>query len=145
VLFGVLIRYRPHALAPVAVVLFTLVATYSEADGVLAKQRELYHPGWISPGEVAKQNRVRHVGYDMDHLDRTGIWIYQWFLPHTEVGRFWGSRERPPGRYVISSKDWEREHPADTATLLWADSDRDQALWRVVERGESGPTTEAGR
>jgi hypothetical protein len=83
VLFGFLARSRAAALAPVTLGLFALIAAYSEHDAVLAMQRSLYAPGWTSPREVAETNRVRHVAYDMDHLDRTGVWIYQRFMPHT--------------------------------------------------------------
>jgi hypothetical protein len=130
-LFGFLARNRPTALAPVTLSLFTLVAAYSENEAVLATQRSLYSPEWTSPRDAAETYRMRHVAYDMDHLDRTGVWIYQWFLPHTRVVRFWGSRERPPARHVISSKSWQREHPGDSATVLWVDPARDQALWRL--------------
>jgi hypothetical protein len=130
-LFAFLARTRPAAIAPVALGLFALIAAYSEHDAVLATQRSLYPAGWTSPREAAERYRIKYVGYDMDHRDRTGIWIYQWFLPHTQVVRFWGSRDRSPTRHVISSKGWQREHPADSATVVWMDPGRDQALWRL--------------
>ena len=74
---------------------------------------------------------MRQLAYDRDHQDDTGIWVYQWFLPHTRVLVFWSSREQPPARYIISSQGWQREHPGQSATALWLDPTRDQALWRL--------------
>jgi hypothetical protein len=130
-LFGFLLRTRPAALAPVTLGLFALVSAYSENDAVLARQRSFYPAGWTSPGDAAQENHVRQLAYDRDHQDDTGIWVYQWFLPHTRVLVFWSSREQPPARYIISSQGWQREHPGQSATALWLDPTRDQALWRL--------------
>lgn len=130
-LFGFLLRTRPAALAPVTLGLFALVGAYSENDAVLVRQRAFYPAGWTSPRDIAQENRVRQLAYDRDHQDNAGIWVYQWFLPHTRVLVFWSSREQPPTRYIISSQGWQREHPGQPATALWLDPNRDQALWRL--------------
>jgi hypothetical protein len=130
-LFGFLLRTRPAALAPVTLGLFALIGAYSESDAVLVRQRSFYPAGWTSPRDAAEENHVRQVAYDRDRQDDTGIWVYQWFMPRTRVLVFWSSREQPPARYIISSKGWQRDHPGQSATALWLDPNRDQALWRL--------------
>jgi hypothetical protein len=120
-----LARRRPASLAPAALVAFLLVAVYTEWD-VVDVQRSFYPAHWTAPTRVADEHAIGLMAYDVDTLDRRGIWVYQWFLPHTRVVLFHSSDEPPPTRYFISAKHLRGQA---SAVRLWSDSFRDQALW----------------
>jgi hypothetical protein len=119
----------------VAVALFVPIAAYGELNPVINTQRSVYPPGWVSPESVAHENDIQVAAYDLAHYDEIGLYVTQWFLPHTRLTLFNSRRQRPPSRYVLSSAAWRRERPVPRARALWFARGRDQVLWRLASRG----------
>jgi hypothetical protein len=118
-----------RALGVAALGLFLAVVAYGAWNPVRSSQRAVYPPGWESPQAAAEDAGAKKVAYDLDHYDTIGLYVTQWFLPHTRVVLFGGERKDPPSRFVISDGAWGRER-RPPARLLWSDRGRDQSLWR---------------
>jgi hypothetical protein len=125
-----LVRRAPALLAPAVLVAFLPTTAIVERNPAFSGERDVYRNGWTSPAVAATDTRV--VAYDMDQYDIFGLYAYQWFTPHSRFVLFSGSAGAPPARYVISSHEWGRRHQQLRARELWADPNRDQALFRVT-------------
>jgi hypothetical protein len=123
------------AASALALALFLAVAAYGAWNPVVSSQRGAYPSGWSSPEPVAGAERIAAVAYDLDRYDTFGLYSVQWFLPDTSVRFLHPGDGRPLPRYVLSSRDWAREHPGGGWTLIWSDQGHDQAIWR---RGGAG-------
>lgn len=115
-----------------ALALFVPVVAYGVWNPVRSSQHAVYPAGWESPEPAVEEAGARTIAYDLDHYDTIGLYAVQWFLPDSRLLLFRGSREAPPARFVISDEGWAKQHPATGARLLWQDSGRDQALWRLA-------------
>jgi len=115
-----------------ALALFVPIVAYGVWNPVRSSQRAVYPAGWESPEPAVEEAGARTIAYDLDHYDTIGLYAVQWFLPDSRLLLFRGSREAPPARFVISDEGWAKQHPATGARLLWQDSGRDQALWRLA-------------
>jgi hypothetical protein len=114
-----------------AIGLFIPIVIYGVWNPVLNTQRSVYPSGWTSPQSAASRYGARSLAYDLANDDEIGLYATQWFLPGTRELLFDGRTEPPPSRFVLSSADWEREHPRTGATAVWHDAGRDQVLWRL--------------
>jgi hypothetical protein len=123
--------FGTRAVGAVAVGLFLAVVAYGAWNPVRSSQRAVYPAGWESPQAAVEDAGAKTVAYDLDHYDTIGLYVVQWFLPHTRLVLFESDKEAPPSRYLISGGAWGREHPAAAAKLLWSDNGRDESLWRV--------------
>jgi hypothetical protein len=119
----------PAALGTLAAALLVAVTLYGVWNPVRSSQRAVYPSGWASPQTPAEDNRIRRIGYDLDHYDTIGLYTTQWFLPHTSLVLFHGGRQPPPAPFVLSSASWRRDHPG--ARALWSNAGRDEVLWDV--------------
>jgi hypothetical protein len=124
---ALLVSRRPTLVAPVLLVLFLPTTLFIEHEPVLSGEHGVYPAGWVSPGTVDTHGRP--VAYDVDH--HQGLYVNQWFMPHSHFLLFSGS-EAPPAPYVISSIGWGAEHPKLHPTRLWTDPAHDHALFRVA-------------
>ena len=122
---------RPKALGPLAVALFLAVAAYGVWNPVRSSQRAVYPSGWTSPQGVAERESIERVSYDLDHYDTIGLYVPQWFLPHTSVELFHGDRRPPSARYVLSGASWPREHRRADWRAIWRAVGRDEVLWEL--------------
>ncbi|MGN6814809.1 MAG: hypothetical protein ACTHK3_01820, partial [Solirubrobacterales bacterium] len=120
-----------RVLGVAALGLFLAVVAYGAWNPVRSSERAVYPPGWESPQQVVEDADAKTVAYDLDHYDAIGLYVTQWFLPHTRVVLFGKGRKDldPPSRDVLSDGAWGRER-RPPARLLWQDAGRDQALWR---------------
>lgn len=120
-----------RVLGAAALALFLPVVAYGAWNPVRSSERAVYPPGWESPQRVVEDAGAKTVAYDLGHYDTIGLYVTQWFLPHTRVVLFGegGARPAPPSRFVLSGGAWGRER-RPPAQLLWRDAGRDQALWR---------------
>jgi hypothetical protein len=123
-----------RALGLAALALFLPVIAYGAWNPVRSSERAVYPAGWESPQEVVENAGSPTVAYDLDHYDTIGLYAVQWFLPDTPMVLFEGKREESPSRLLISSESGAEDHPATPARLLWRDTGRDQALWRLDKR-----------
>jgi hypothetical protein len=119
------------ATAAVAGALFAAIAVYGIWNPVATSQRGAYPSGWTSPEAVATAEPIAAASYDLDRYDTFGLYASQWFLPDTALRLFHGDSDRRYPRYMLGSRQWAREHPRPPARLLWSDTARDQALWRI--------------
>ncbi len=129
----------PRALGSVAIVLFLAVAAYGAWNPVRSSQRAVYPPGWTSPQSAVETEGASKIAYDLDHYDTIGLFVFQWFVPHTTVQLFHGEAEPPPSRYVLSGASWSREHPGIEARPIWRAKGRDEVLWRLSAPGSALP------
>jgi hypothetical protein len=111
--------------------LFLPVTAYGELNPVIDSERAVYPAGWTSPEPVARAFGVRSAAYDLAHYDVIGLYVVQWFLPHTRLELFDGSRQQPPSRYVLSGGAWANQHPTGNPLALWRARGRDEVLWRL--------------
>lgn len=121
-----------RALGVTALGLFLAVVAYGAWNPVRSSERAVYPPGWESPQPLVEDAGAKTVGYDLDHYDTIGLYVTQWFLPHTRVVLFGenGKDPGPPSRFVLSDDAWGRER-RPPGQLLWNDRGRDQSLWRL--------------
>jgi hypothetical protein len=122
----------PAAIAPLVLLLFLPTTAVAERNPVLLAESVFYPSGWTSPPRAVDSGRT--VAFDVDHFG-SGLWIYQWFAPHTTFVLFSGRSSRPPSRLVISSSQWARTHPRLHAKPVWIDRshdpDRNLELFRL--------------
>jgi hypothetical protein len=117
-------RSRPHALGPLLLVLFVPTTVLAER-ALLQRSAAVYPDGWASlPGDLRGR-----IGYDRRHATFDGQFIYRWFATDATLAS--SNRDQPPGRLLISSGAWNRDHPTVAAHVVWRDPARDQTLWRV--------------
>lgn len=122
------------ALGLTAIALFLAVVVYGAWNPVRSSERAVYPPGWSSPRAAAEAHGSEPIAYDLDSYDAIGLYVFQWFLPHSRVILFHGNREAPPADLVIAGRDYGREHPGTDAVEVWSPGDRDQSLWRLRDR-----------
>jgi hypothetical protein len=123
----------PTRVAFLALALFLSVTAYGELNPVLDSEHSVYPAGWTSPQAVASAHGITSAAYDLaGYHDEIGLYVTQWFLPHTRLALFDGTRQLPPGRYVISRTAWPHEHPATRPVPIWRDVGRDQVLWQLA-------------
>jgi predicted membrane protein len=120
--------------AALALGLFLAVTLYGELNPVLDSERSVYPAGWTSPEPVTRAHRITRAAYDLASYDEIGLYVTQWFLPHTRLALFDGARRLPPARYVISGAAWPREHPGTRPAAFWRDVGRNQVLWQLAAR-----------
>ena len=123
-------RHRPALLGPLAVALFLAVAAYGAWNPVRSSERAVYPSGWTSPQDAAERESIGRVYYNLDDYDTIGLYVPQWFLPHTPIDLFHGDRRPPPGRYVLSGASWAGEHRGAWRPV-WRAAGRDEVLWML--------------
>jgi len=119
-----------RVLGVAALGLFLAVVAYGAWNPVRSSQRAVYPPDWESPQPIVEGAGAKKVAYDLDHYDTIGLYVTQWFLPHTQVVLFEEGKKDPPSHFVISDGPWGRDR-RPPARLLWSDGGRDQSLWRL--------------
>ena len=75
------VRRNPLLVVPVLLVSFVLTTANFERNPLLSGERLVYGSGWTSPGAVLRDASV--VSYDRGSYDLIGLYVYQWFAPHT--------------------------------------------------------------
>ena len=124
------VRRNPLLVVPVLLVSFVLTTANFERNPLLSGERLVYGSGWTSPGAVLRDASV--VSYDRGSYDLIGLYVYQWFAPHTRFVLYAASSGPPRGRYLISSRAFPAKHPAIRVRELWRDPTRDQVVYRVL-------------
>jgi hypothetical protein len=127
-------RRSTRALGAVAAALFLAVVVYGAWNPVRSSERAVYPSGWSSPQAAAEAAGGKRIAYDLDGYEAIGLYVFQWFLPHSRIVLFHGDREAPPARLVIAGRDYGREHPGSGAVAIWSPGERDQLLWRLRDR-----------
>jgi hypothetical protein len=120
-------RRRPGAAVAGVVAAFAVVTAVVVHNPMLTGQDGVYPPGWTEPGPV----NASSLAYDTSRYDVIGLYVYQWFLPHTRFTLYSGSGS-PPARYVVSAASWQRLHPLARAVMVWRDRGRDQEILRTT-------------
>jgi hypothetical protein len=120
-------RRRPGAAVAGVVAAFAVVTAVVVHNPMLTGQDGVYPPGWTEPGPV----NASSLAYDTSRYDVIGLYVYQWFLPHTRFTLYSGSGS-PPARYVVSAASWQRLHPQARAVQVWRDPGRDQEILRTT-------------
>lgn len=124
-------RWKPAAVAPLALLLFLPTTAIAEREPVLSAQRSFYPSGWTSPASAV--GGAHNVAFDTDYSG--GLWVYQWFLPRTRVLLFSRTSAALPSRLVIAAPQWAAAHRRLRPTLLWRDDGRRRALFSVRRPG----------
>jgi len=130
VVVAVLRRRAPGLLVPAVLVAFAATTAVAVHNPVLSGDRAVYPGAWSSPAQAVQAGRI---AYDRSAYDVIGLFVYQWYLPHTRFVLYPGTG-RPPAPYVISSTDWARRHRGVPARVVWRDPGRDQAIFRLTRR-----------
>lgn len=123
-----------RALGLAAVALFLAVVVYGAWNPVRSSERSVYSSGWSSPQAAAEADGSEPVAYDLDAYEPIGLYVFQWFLPHSRIVLFHGDREAPPARLVIAARSFGRDHPGSGAVEVWSPGERNQSLWRLPDR-----------
>ncbi|HWD63594.1 MAG TPA: hypothetical protein VG405_00345 [Solirubrobacteraceae bacterium] len=120
---------RRRVQAPVVVMaLFLPVIAYTVWNPVITSQRAVYPSGWQSPQTVASKYHMRVIDYDLANYDVIGLYVTQWFLPHTHVMLINGSHFNPADAFVFAAGNRSSTaHPG--YSIVWRDAGRDQVLW----------------
>jgi hypothetical protein len=130
VVVAVLRRRAPRLLVPAVLLVFAATTAVAEHNPVLSGDRAVYPGGWSSPAPVVQ---ARRIAYDRSAYDVIGLFVYQWYLPHTRFVLYSGTG-RPPAQYVISSAGWARRHRGVPAHAVWRDPGRNQLIFRLTRR-----------
>jgi len=130
-------RRGPEVVVVLLVTMFVLVSAFTEARLVLRGEDAVYPAGWTSPKQSVEGAGGAAVGFDTAHFDRIAVKVYQWFLPHTRLEEFDGTREAAPQRLFFSGWSAARGREGEGAVALWRDPGRRQVLWRRGVAGSS--------
>ena len=122
---------RKSSLLPAAVLAaFAAITLVVEHNPILSGQESVYPADWTSPGKAVNTHSL---AYDRGRYDVIGLYVYQWFMPHTRFRLYSGSSV-PDEPTILSDGSWSRRHPVASTRALWRDPGRDQEIFALAPR-----------